>query len=146
MESRKIQRLEFVSHKIEGEDSKSEVICIRFAHPTTKNEFVWDSPWEAAMAGLKAPWGTGEGKQKGEKEGSSGARLGGGAWPGLEGCCSWAAPCVLSLCCGCCALLCVREKRRKKKGEEKEKKRKGRKKREKRKNMEKFLNLKISEK
>jgi hypothetical protein len=40
MESRKIQRLEFVSDKIEGEDHKREVICIRFGHPIKKNEIV----------------------------------------------------------------------------------------------------------
>jgi hypothetical protein len=40
MESRKIQRLEFVSDKIEDRDSKREVIRIRFYHPTKKNEFV----------------------------------------------------------------------------------------------------------
>jgi hypothetical protein len=46
MKSRKIQRLEFVSDKIEGGDSKREVIYIRFDHPTKKNELVRDSPWE----------------------------------------------------------------------------------------------------
>jgi hypothetical protein len=40
MESRKIQRLEFVLDKIEGGDSKREVIRIRFGHTTKKNEFV----------------------------------------------------------------------------------------------------------
>jgi hypothetical protein len=36
------------------------------------------------MTGLAAPWElTGEGKEKGEKEGSSGARLGGGTAGGL---------------------------------------------------------------
>jgi hypothetical protein len=32
-------RLEFISDKIEGGDSKTEVVCIRFDHPTKKNEF-----------------------------------------------------------------------------------------------------------
>jgi hypothetical protein len=40
MESHKIQRLEFISDEIEGEDCKREVICICFSHPTKKNEFV----------------------------------------------------------------------------------------------------------
>jgi hypothetical protein len=40
MKSRKIQVLEFVSDKIEGEDCKREVICIGFVHPTMKNELV----------------------------------------------------------------------------------------------------------
>jgi hypothetical protein len=38
MKSHKIQRLEFVSDKIEGEDSKREVVCIRFGCPTKKND------------------------------------------------------------------------------------------------------------
>jgi hypothetical protein len=40
MKSRKIQRLEFASDKIEGGDSKMEVMCICFGHPTKKNELV----------------------------------------------------------------------------------------------------------
>jgi hypothetical protein len=40
MESRKIRILEFVSDKIEGGDSKREVIRIHFDHPMKKNEFV----------------------------------------------------------------------------------------------------------
>jgi hypothetical protein len=40
MESHKIQRLEFVSDKIEGGDCKREVICIRFDHPMMKNRLV----------------------------------------------------------------------------------------------------------
>jgi hypothetical protein len=40
MKSRKIQRLEFVSDKIEGEDYKREVVCTCFGHPMRKNELV----------------------------------------------------------------------------------------------------------
>jgi hypothetical protein len=40
MESHKIQRLEFVSDKIEGGDCKRDIICICFGHPTKKNKFV----------------------------------------------------------------------------------------------------------
>jgi hypothetical protein len=40
MESHKIQRLEFISDKIEGGDCKREVIYICFDHPMKKNEFV----------------------------------------------------------------------------------------------------------
>jgi hypothetical protein len=40
MKSHKIQKLEFISDKIEGGDSKREVICIRFGHPMKKNEIV----------------------------------------------------------------------------------------------------------
>ncbi len=40
MKSRKIWRSEFVSDKIEGGDSKREVMCIRFGHPTKENEIV----------------------------------------------------------------------------------------------------------
>jgi hypothetical protein len=57
-------------------------MCIRFDHPTKKNEFVWDSPWEAAMARVRASMGahgelTEEGKE-GEGEEEEGAQLGGG--------------------------------------------------------------------
>jgi hypothetical protein len=38
MKSRKIWRLEFVLDKIEGGDSKREVVRTRFDHPTKKNE------------------------------------------------------------------------------------------------------------
>jgi hypothetical protein len=65
MESCKIRRLEFISDKIVGGDSKREVIRIRFGHPTKKNEFVRGSQWEATMAGLEAPWElTEEGKER----------------------------------------------------------------------------------
>jgi hypothetical protein len=40
MKSHKIQVLEFVSDKIDGEDYKREVICIGFGHSTMKNELV----------------------------------------------------------------------------------------------------------
>jgi hypothetical protein len=40
MKSHKIRRLEFVLDKIEGGDSKREVMCIYFGHPTKKNELV----------------------------------------------------------------------------------------------------------
>jgi hypothetical protein len=46
MKSHKIQRLEFISDKIEGRDCKREIMCIRFGHATRKNELVWGSPWE----------------------------------------------------------------------------------------------------
>jgi hypothetical protein len=36
MKSYNIRRLEFISDKIEGGDSKREVICIRFVYPTKK--------------------------------------------------------------------------------------------------------------
>jgi hypothetical protein len=37
MKSHKIWRFEFVSDKNEGGDSKREVVCIHFGHPTKKN-------------------------------------------------------------------------------------------------------------
>jgi hypothetical protein len=40
MESCKIQRLEFISDKIEGGDYKRKVICIHFSHPTKKNKIM----------------------------------------------------------------------------------------------------------
>jgi hypothetical protein len=38
MKSHKIQRLELVSDKIEGGDSKREVVRTHFGHPTMENE------------------------------------------------------------------------------------------------------------
>jgi hypothetical protein len=38
MKSRKIWRLEFVSDKIEGGDSKGMVVCINFSCPMKKND------------------------------------------------------------------------------------------------------------
>jgi hypothetical protein len=80
MKSHKILRLEFVSDKIEGGDRKKKVMYIHFGHPTKKNELVWGSPWEAAMAGVAASMGahgelTEEGKE-GEGEEEAGAWLG----------------------------------------------------------------------
>jgi hypothetical protein len=124
-ESRKIRRLESISDEIKGEDSKIEVICIRFGHPTKKNEIVWGSPWEAAMAGLEAPWELmersperGNGKRGMGRGLGGGMAGGGGAWR----CC---AAHELSVVC----VLNVRKERRKKKGEEKEKEGKEKKKR-----------------
>jgi hypothetical protein len=147
MESHKIRRLDFISDKIEGGDSKREVICIRFGHPTKKNEFVWGSPWEAAMTRLEAPWelmgsSPERGRRRGRTRGAVGRCRGGGLGLAFAGCCSWAAPYLLSLCCACCGLLCVREKRRKKKGEEKKRKEKKRKEK-KRKKYEKKFKLEI---
>jgi hypothetical protein len=39
MKSHKIQKLELVLDKIEGEDSKREVVRTRFGYPMKKNEF-----------------------------------------------------------------------------------------------------------
>jgi hypothetical protein len=109
MKSRKIRRLEFISDKMEGRDIKREVMCIRFGHPTKKNEVVWGSPWETAMARLELMEGshgelTGEGKE-GEGEDGEGAQVwgamgrgraaGGAPWGGLAGCCCY----VCALCC-----------------------------------------------
>jgi hypothetical protein len=38
MKSYKIWRLEFISDKIEGGDSKRKVMLIHFGHPTKKND------------------------------------------------------------------------------------------------------------
>jgi hypothetical protein len=56
MKSCKIQRLEFVSDKTEGGDSKREVVCIRFGCPTKKMTLVRALHGRAAMAGVGAPW------------------------------------------------------------------------------------------
>jgi hypothetical protein len=54
MESDKIQRLEFVSDKIEGGDCKKEVMCIRFSHPTRKMSLCEALHGRAAVAGVGA--------------------------------------------------------------------------------------------
>jgi hypothetical protein len=38
MKSHKIQRLEFISDKIEGRNSEREVVCIHLGHPTMEND------------------------------------------------------------------------------------------------------------
>jgi hypothetical protein len=138
MESRKIRRLEIVSDKIEGGDSKREVIRIRFDHPTKKNEFVWSSPWEAAMAGLEAPCElTGEGKEKGKERRGRGARPRGscrGAPMEGGGAARGGAMELQPLFSGCCFVpLAVREeaRRRKEKRRKERRKRKGRERKEK---------------
>jgi hypothetical protein len=152
MKSQKIQRLEFVSDKIEGGDSKREVIYIYFGHPM-KNEIVWGSPWEVAMARVGAPWPAMGARQRGRGSGergrgaaAGGTRREGGLlgeeapWGGAameEGSRPFIYSCMLLLSVTCC---CTWEGRRKEEGE-REKKRKGRKRKEK--NMENFPNLKI---
>jgi hypothetical protein len=134
MESRKIQRLKFVSDKIEGGDYKREVMCIYFDHPTKKNELVWDSPWEAAMAGVGAPLMAAcqarERGERGERRRWAGARLGArlGAWEWLLG--GGAQEGGLGVGCLCCSRACWsggrREGRRKQKERRKEKEEKKR--------------------
>jgi hypothetical protein len=79
MKSHKIERLEFVSNKIEGGTCKRGVIWICFGHPTKENEIVWGSPWETAMAGVGASMGA-HGELAGEGRGL------GPAWGGAGGC------------------------------------------------------------
>jgi hypothetical protein len=72
----KIRRLEFVSNKIEGRDSKMEVICICFSYPTKKNELVWGSPWDGSHdRSWSSMAGHGELAKEG-KEGEGGGRGG----------------------------------------------------------------------
>jgi hypothetical protein len=54
MESHKIQRLDFVSNKIECGDCKREVRCISFGHPTKKMSLYEALHGRATMAELKA--------------------------------------------------------------------------------------------
>jgi hypothetical protein len=93
MKSHKIQKLEFVSDKIEGGDCKREVMCIRFGHPTKKNELGWGSRWEAAMAGVGAswePWGAHRrGEGGGREEEAGGALLGAPSGEGGAARSSW---------------------------------------------------------
>jgi hypothetical protein len=139
MESHKIQRLEFVSDKIEGVDCKREVICIRFCHPMKKNEIVCVSPWEAAMAGVEAPWEAAMGApRRGERGGRRRGRerLGGHGWGhhggGRPGC-----SCSLFVRGLCCSWLAVREGEEEREEREKKKKRKEKKRKE-RKNNKKY--------
>jgi hypothetical protein len=104
MKSRKIQRLEFVSDKIEGRDCKREVMCIRFGHPTKKNELVWGSPWEAAMAGVHGEL-VREGKEGGRGRGRGGAQL---EALGRQGCCGVGRQtCSLTATAALCSLAAV---------------------------------------
>jgi hypothetical protein len=76
MESRKIQRLEFISDKIEGVDCKREVMCFRFNQSMKKMCLC-----EEAMAGvevaLMVTWQACERGERGKEERDRGARLGG---------------------------------------------------------------------
>jgi hypothetical protein len=51
-----IQRLEFVSDKVEPGDNKREVMCMRFDCSPKKNDLVGALHRRAAMAGLRALW------------------------------------------------------------------------------------------
>jgi hypothetical protein len=146
MKSRKIQILEFILDKIEGGDYEREVMCNHFGHPTKKNELVWGSPWEAAMAGVELIEGshvelTGEGKE-GEGGGRVGRRQGawlGVAWEAARGTMGLLLPLfVRAAAAGCFVLneLDVRKERRKERRKRKEKEGK-----EKRKNKEKIWKI-----
>jgi hypothetical protein len=146
MKSHNIQRLEFVLDKIKGGDYKREVRCICFDHPTKKNELVWGSPWEVAMAGVEASMGAhgelaGEGKE-GEGKRKRGARLGALGMQGCqgEGCRACSLTATAALCLLAAVAAHVRKKRRKERRKRKGRKRKERKKE---KTMEIFPNLKI---
>jgi hypothetical protein len=134
MESRKIQRLEFISDKIEGGDCKREVICIGFGHPTKKNEFVWGSPWEGshgwAQGPLVAAWqASGRGREGRGRGHGWGCSLGRGGLQGGRHGCSALRAAVPLLCSLVAVLLAWEETGRRKKRTEK--KRKGRKRKEK---------------
>jgi hypothetical protein len=143
MKSLKIQRLKFISDKIEGGDCKREVMCICFGYLMKKNELVWASPWEGnhdraqgpLMVACQARRRGREWKGRGARErrvrlgGSMGrGRAAGAAWGGLAG---WWWLFLHAL-----FMLNVRRKqqagRRREGGkrEENEKKRKGRKRKE----------------
>jgi hypothetical protein len=81
MESRKIRILEFISDKIECGNCKRNVICIRFGHPTKKNDLGYSSPWEGSHGrSWSSVAGHGELAREGKEEegegGVGGARLG----------------------------------------------------------------------
>jgi hypothetical protein len=82
MKSHKIQRLEFISDKIEGGDCKREVICIRFGHPTKKTRLCEALHGRAAVARVGASMEPmGSSPESGKVEGERGRGLG----------CSWGA-------------------------------------------------------
>jgi hypothetical protein len=95
MKFRKICRLEFVSDKIEGVDSKREVVCIRFGCPTKKKTLVRALHGRAVMAGVGAHGRSWESlparEERGKGRGRGGHSWGGGTrgavlegvWPGL---------------------------------------------------------------
>jgi hypothetical protein len=55
-----------------------EVRCIHFGHPIKKNNFVWGSPWRAAMTRVGAPWEAPWGARR--KGRGGGRRMREGAW------------------------------------------------------------------
>jgi hypothetical protein len=145
MKSHKIRRLELVSDKIEAEDSKRNVVCIRFSCPMKKTEHGWGLPCWAAIAGLESLIAS-HGELAGEVvEGEQ--RRGAGDAAGYVGCrgamgSSYIGegsrpltPCFCSVHANCCM---------RKKGGKREERRKWRKrkKRKERKNVEIFPNLK----
>jgi hypothetical protein len=138
MESRKIRRLEFVSDKIDGGDCKREVICIRFGHPSKKNEFVWGLhgrwPWPKLELHGRQPWGAHRrGERRGRRRGGRGRGLG-AAWGAARGGgTKEVAGCSFMCCCAARGLCCSweEEEKRKEKGEVKEKEGKEKEKKEK---------------
>jgi hypothetical protein len=137
MKSRKIQILEFISDKIEGGDSKRDVMCIRFGHPTKKNELVRGSPWAGSHDWSwnfrGSPWGAHRrGERRGRGRGRGGTamgKVGRAPWGGgdlQEGGAPWDSAQLLlcSVLLPACCVVCEEEggKREEKEKEGKEKK------------------------
>jgi hypothetical protein len=135
MKFRKIQRLEFVLDKIEGGDSKSEVVCIRFDHPTKKCAWL--------MLSMKGqPWpdmGSSPERGKRGKEEGRGGKGGAAGWLGGRGLGGRHRRELRLVPCSVRELL---QEENKEEEREKDKKRKGKRKEEKK--WENFPNLKIS--
>jgi hypothetical protein len=140
-EIRKIRRLEFISDKFEGGDSKREVMCIHFGHPMKKNVLVWGFPWEGShgwsWSSMEGAMGTCQRGERGGRRRGRGGAAGDAAWGRGVTMRGWRrggldpAGLLYSLCC---YVLNVRKKKKKRK----EKKRKRKKKYEKFSELENF--------
>jgi hypothetical protein len=86
MESRKIQRLEFILDKIEDRDSKREVIRICFGHPTKKMSLCEAPHGRRPWPDLKLHGSSPEsGRRRGRRGGAGGGGLGGARGAPMEG-------------------------------------------------------------
>jgi hypothetical protein len=135
MKSCEIQRLEFVSDKIEARDSRRNVVRIRFGQPPKKNGLGWGFPcMGVVMAGLRAPWlamgACREGKEGEGRRGAGGTANSCGLWRGGRGRHGEAAGGARSLYTSvlpCFSVASMRKRKREEKKKGKANKRKSRK-------------------
>jgi hypothetical protein len=148
--SRKIQRLEFVSDKIEGGDCKREVMCtvlvipwrkmslceaLHGRHPWSELELLWEPIGGSPERGRR---GGGRGEEAGAQLGGGMGRAAGGA-PVLQPHCYC---CVWDTCSLLLVVPCWMWGRRRKEEKKRKEEREGKKRKEK--YWENFWNLKIS--